>query len=59
MNAEGSIQIFGIPQIDVPNGMMDVGNLVKCEPDVRAGVEGQIVAAEFHGGAEIAVKLEN
>lgn len=38
---------------------MDVGALVKCEPDVGDAVVGRIEALDADEGAEILVELDN
>lgn len=39
--------------------MLDAGDLVKCKPDVHAGLKGRIKDADYDCNAEVVVELEN
>lgn len=55
---KGIIEFLGVGQTDVLERVMDVGDLMRCEPDIAEGVEGRIEATDVEGCAKVVVELD-
>lgn len=59
MHAKGNIHLYRMFSIVVTLKMLDVGDLVRSEPDGHAGVIGRIKAADIDWCAAIVVEFDN